>query len=135
MQTHVLRISNEKEYTSVLTLTVLSTIIEHSIESIYPNVDFGDRYWQLLKTIFESRVSKHSSADQSLLRILWSGPEPESGQEWRANHFVPLLYVKQDAEQPQIVSSIEIALVDENRGVKSMDNRLSFSTVSGHKKR
>jgi len=44
VQTQVLRISNEKEYTSVLTLAALSTISEHPIESIYPNVNFDDHY-------------------------------------------------------------------------------------------
>ncbi|CAM4838910.1 unnamed protein product [Rotaria magnacalcarata] len=94
VQDHVLRIINNQQYTGVLTLAALSTVIGQPIESIYPSVNSDDEYCELLNTVFIPR-SKELSSSEMALHIMWSGTEKEMDRIWRPNHFTPVLSVRQ----------------------------------------
>jgi hypothetical protein len=107
VQDHALRILNNHQYTSVLTLAALSTVIQQPIESIYPSVNDNDGYCELLNTVFIPRNTESSSVEMSV-RIMWSGPEEEADRIWRANHFVPVLSINKPAFAIETTSSIQI---------------------------
>ncbi|CAF0855566.1 unnamed protein product, partial [Didymodactylos carnosus] len=86
---HVKRILNNGQYGGVLTLSALSSVFEREIQSIYPDINENDEYFGLLNRSFYPRP--YLKAVSSPLIIMWSGAEPQTGQIWRANHFVPLL--------------------------------------------
>lgn len=52
VQDHALRILNNSQYSSALTIAALSTVIQRSIESIYQAVNEDDEYCNLLNTVF-----------------------------------------------------------------------------------
>ena len=56
----------------------MSTVIGQPIESIYPNVNENDAYCEVLNTVFIPR-NKQLSSLETPIRIMWSGPENESG--------------------------------------------------------
>ncbi|CAF1127172.1 unnamed protein product, partial [Didymodactylos carnosus] len=90
VQEHVLRIMNNHEYTGVHTLAAISSIFGRRIESIYPNINDNDGYFELLNRINEPRQTDSILSDEPL-RVLWSGPKPDGERIWRPNHFVPVL--------------------------------------------
>ncbi|CAF4182161.1 unnamed protein product, partial [Didymodactylos carnosus] len=90
VEDHVLRIINNGEYTSVLTLAALSSVFDRPIRSVYPNVNRDisgeeDGYYTLLNRTFESRQKPQNPS--SALQVMWSGPKPERDRIWRTNHF------------------------------------------------
>ncbi|CAF1163473.1 unnamed protein product, partial [Didymodactylos carnosus] len=104
VEDHVLRIINNGEYTSVLTLAALSSVFDRPIRSVYPNVNGDisgeeDGYYTLLNRTFEPR--QKSQNPSSALQVMWSGPKPERDRIWRTNHFVPLLSTHQQQMNTQ----------------------------------
>ena len=69
VQNHVLRIINNQQYTGVLTIAALSTVIGQPIESIYPSVNENDPYCELLNTVFIPR-NKQLSESETPLRLM-----------------------------------------------------------------
>jgi hypothetical protein len=69
VQDHVLRIINNQQYTGVLTLAALSTVLARPIKSIYPSMNENDAYCDLLNTTFTPRNGQSSSSGTPL-RIL-----------------------------------------------------------------
>ena len=92
VQNRVLRIINNQQYTGVLTIAALSTVIGQPIESIYPSMNENDPHCELLNTVFIPRT-KQLSASEMPLRLMWSGPEKELDRIWRSNHFTLVLSV------------------------------------------
>ncbi|CAF1069004.1 unnamed protein product [Didymodactylos carnosus] len=103
VEDHVLRIINNGEYTSVLTLTALSSVFHRPVRSVYPNVNGDvsgekDGYYTLLNRTFEPREDSQNS---SAVEFMWSGSKPKRDRIWRGNHFVPLLSTHQQQMNTQ----------------------------------
>lgn len=107
VQDHVLQILDNHQYTSILTLAGLSTVIQQPIQSIYPSVNDNDGYPELLNTVFTPRNTESSSMETSV-RIMWSDPEKQDDRIWRANHFVPVLSIYKPASRIEATSSFQI---------------------------
>ena len=107
VQDHALQILNNSQYTGVLTIAALSTVVQEPTESIYPGVNDNDGYCELLNTVFTPRNEVPSSMETSV-RVLWTGPKRVADRTWRANHFTPVLSVKQAIPVMESESSIEI---------------------------
>ena len=97
VEEHALRILNNQQYTGVLTLASLSSVLMRPIRSIYPHVNDHDEYFEILNTTFFPRAICSAAEEDEPLRIMWSGLEEESDRDWRANHFVPLLTPRQQS--------------------------------------
>ena len=107
VEEHVLRILNSQQYCGVLTLASLSSVLMRPIRSIYPHVNDEDRYFEVLNTTFFPRSTDLTAEEDDSLKIMWSGPEKKSGQDWRPNHFVPLLAPKQHITMTIPINSID----------------------------
>jgi hypothetical protein len=116
VEEHVLRILDNRQYTGVLTLAALSSVLMRPIRSIYPHVNDDDQYFEILNTTFFPRATDLVTDEDEPLRIMWSGPEQETSRDWRPNHFVPLLTPKQQIAMPIPTDSIDSS-------VDALDNR------------
>lgn len=131
VEEHVLRILNNGQYTGVLTLASLSSVLMRPIISIYPRVNDNDEYFEILNTTFFPRVPCTEAEEDKPLRIMWSGPEEEYDRDWRPNHFVPLLSPRQ-----QGAISIPTEVIDHSgearrcRSVKQYENSIGTTEVN-----
>ena len=114
VQNHVLRIINNQQYTGMLTIAALFTVIGQPIESIYPSVNENDPYCELLNTVFIPR-NKQLSASETPLRLMWSGPEKKLDRIWHLNHFTPVLSI--------ITPS---SAIENTASVVDMDNDITY---------
>lgn len=97
VQEHVLRILNKGEYVGVLTLSALASIFGRAVDSVYPTINGKHEYIDVLNTSFVPRPTSSISTDQTTdfpLCVLWSGPQAQTGKDWRPNHFVPILFTE-----------------------------------------
>ena len=123
VEEHALRILNSQQYTGVLTLAALSSVLLRPIVSIYPHINDDDQYFEILNTTFVPRTTDLVSEKDEPLRIMWSGPKPETDRDWRANHFVPLLTPKQ-----QIPMSMSTGTVDDSADVRGSKTAHSYKS-------
>ena len=72
----------------------MELVRSHGITPIYPHVNDNNQYFKILNSKFVPRTEDLVREDE-VLRIMWSGPEPEIDRDWRANHFVSILTRKQ----------------------------------------
>ncbi|CAF1124197.1 unnamed protein product [Didymodactylos carnosus] len=116
---HVKRIINNDQHSGILTISTLSSVLNREIQSIYPNVNDNDAYFKILNRSFHPRTCDESFINDTSLRIMWSGPEPNDDHIWRTNHFVPLLSTKQyhDSSLRQPATITTQSLGKEDNGI------------------
>lgn len=101
VQEHVLRILNKGEYVGVLTLSALASVFGRAVDSVYPAVNGKDEYIDVLNTSFVPCPTSSISTNETNnfpLCVLWSGPQAETGKDWRPNHFVPILFIERASD-------------------------------------
>lgn len=115
VEEHALRILDDQQYAGVLTLAALPSVLMRPIRSVYPHVNDDDQYFEVLNTTFFPRTKSLAKEKDEPLRIMWSGPEQEIGQDWRPNYFVPLL-----TPRNQTTMSISRQSIDQSVGTSDI---------------
>ncbi|CAF1260202.1 unnamed protein product [Didymodactylos carnosus] len=78
VEEHVKRLVNNGQHSGILTISVLSSVLNREIQSIYPNVNDNDAYFEILNRSFHPRTCDESFINDTPLRIMWPGPEPNN---------------------------------------------------------
>ena len=131
VEKHVLRILGNHQYTSVLTLAALSSVLMRPIQSVYPHVNEDDQYFGILNVTFFPRTTDGAAGQDEALRIMWSGPEQEVGRDWRPNHFVPLLTPKQQLPRRMSIDSIDNS-VDAANSITRQNWKNNFKRINSN---
>ena len=95
VKAEAISVSMDKEYSSLLVMMALSTVVRQQIFSLYPEIPFNVR--KLLHRCLEPQKLSPSEQFSKCFSVLWSRDgnlDNRRGSFFGPNHFVPVIQVR-----------------------------------------